>query len=146
MAVINYTKITQFQQYVQIRSLEYYQWRWRFEYLLKNMKPNKIIEQYALYAFMIGILSCHKKGANDWNIAMENASKGGHMEIIKYCETKGADNWRLAMCFASKGGHMNIIKYFETKGGDNWNWVMGNASYGGHMDIIKYCETKGAND
>ena len=33
------------------------------------------------------------KGANDWNLGLNGACKGGHKEIVDYMISKGANDW-----------------------------------------------------
>jgi len=56
---------------------------------------------------------------------------------VKYAESKGANNSNLALRNASKGGYFDIVKYDESKGDNDWNEVLSQASYGGYLDIVK---------
>jgi len=83
------------------------------------------------------------KGADDWNEALYQASRGGHLDIVKYTESKSKDiDWnRVLICGASEGGHLDIVKYAESKGANNWNLALTRASFGGNLDIVKYAES-----
>jgi len=116
---------------------------------LKNLKvinSNKILTDASKGWHLEIVKYAESNGINDWNRALWAVSEGGHLEIIQYAESKGADYWNDALWGASRGGHMEIVKYMESKGTTHWNWALYGAAEGGHMEIVKYAESKGANN
>jgi len=87
-----------------------------------------------------------EKGARDLNLAMSGAAKGGHFDLVKFFIEKGARDLNLAMREAAVGGHFDLVKFFIEKGANNWNWAMSGAARGGHFDLVKFFIEKGARD
>lgn len=82
-----------------------------------------------------------------------NASKNGHLEIIKYLVECGyvlnTNNCKVPMFYASSGGYLEIIKYFDEKNVDlhvNNEYSLNFACMKGHLEIVKFfIEEKGFN-
>ena len=57
------------------------------------------------------------KGANDYNKTMENAAKGGYINIVRLMLNPDPNN--------------------SLKSENNYNRIISNAAKGGHIDIVK---------
>jgi hypothetical protein len=62
-----------------------------------------------------------KKRANDWNMGLYGACRGGHMEIVNLMIKKGANKWNWGFRWACQCGHLEIVKLLIDKGADEWN-------------------------
>jgi hypothetical protein len=60
-------------------------------------------------------------GACDWNLGLEWACEGGHIDIVQFMIEKGATDWELGLRGACLGGHMNLVQFMIDKGATNWN-------------------------
>jgi len=85
------------------------------------------------------------KGANNWNDGLIGASEAGHIDIVKFMIEKGANWWNYGLRYACKGGYLDIVKLMIEKGATSWNHGLKNACYRGHLDIVKLTIKKGAN-
>jgi len=56
-----------------------------------------------------------EKGANDWNMGMDGAACGGHIDIVKLMIEKGADRWSWGMTGADNNGHIDMVEFFIDK-------------------------------
>ena len=72
----------------------------------------------------------------------EQACKHGH--ILSILRSNRKCNWNLGLQVACNGGHMDIVQLMIEKGADNWNWGLQYACQDGHMDIVKLMIGKGA--
>lgn len=62
--------------------------------------------------------------------AMDNASKYGYIDIVKYFHEIGKDCTEWAMDYASSSGHIEVVKYLHEIGKDCSKWAMDWASRG----------------
>jgi len=84
---------------------------------------------------------------NIYNEAMEEAARGGQLEIIKLMIEKGANNFDRVMNSAARKGHMDIVKFMIDKAtAYGFNWAMRIASIEGQMEIVKLMIENGADD
>ena len=63
---------------------------------------------------------------DNWNGALRNACRGGHMDIVKLLIEKGANDWCGAILNASEGDHMDIVNLLIKKAvkTENFEWCI----------------------
>ena len=86
-----------------------------------------------------------KKGANDFNWALEDAAARGHLDIVQLMIEKGASKFNNAMINAAEGGYLDIVKYLIEKAREKNQWLdfdyaMRLAAFRGHLKIVDYLE------
>jgi ankyrin repeat protein len=78
---------------------------------------------------------------------MEEAVRGGHMEIVKLMIEKGANNFDRVMSIAAREGQLDIVKLMISKAtAYGFKWAMRIAAREGHMEIVKLMIENGADD
>jgi ankyrin repeat protein len=88
-----------------------------------------------------------KIGAKEhYNYALYWASRGGHMESIRYILLKGARNLNGGLLGACHNGHIDIADYFIKKGASNLDEAFEEACQNNNTDILDYLIEKGANN
>lgn len=96
-----------------------------------------------------------KRGAdiNDyWNGApLWRASRGGHLEIVKYLVEHGAnvnakDSYNdVALAIASECGHLEVVKYLLANGAIIDGYVLYRTALGGKVEVMKLLIENGAD-
>jgi hypothetical protein len=78
-----------------------------------------------------------RRGAHDYQFAIYNAARGGHLELVKFFADK-TKNYFWAFHAALRYGHISVVEYLinELKVDDDVNGLY-YASIGGHIDLIK---------
>src|SRR6187399_764980 len=71
-------------------------------------------------------------------ISIEEASRDGHLEIVKYLHATGTDCNAYVMILASCRGHLEIVKYLHYINVKCPTDAMNMASTYGHLEVIKY--------
>ena len=87
---------------------------------------------------------CKKWGAIDFDLAMVNAAREGHIGMVKLCKEWGATEFDEAMRWAAKNGHIEIIKLCKEWGATEFNDAMWWAANYGHIEVVKLCKEWGA--
>ena len=98
--------------------------------------------------------TCQDQGADITakdNLALLNAAKHGHLDIVKHLVEEGADlvagNY-ISLVQAAKYGHLEVVKYLHAEGADltaRHNQALTWAAENGHLDIVKYMDAWGIN-
>jgi ankyrin repeat protein len=118
--------------------------------LQKYSDPNECMSYAASRGYHdvvdIVLLMFEKGGQRNigWNLAMCNAARGGHMNIVQLMIEKGANWWNWTLYKAARGGHMDIVQLMIEKGADHCNEAMVAAARCGHIDIVQLMIDKGA--
>ncbi|AGF84863.1 repeat protein [Moumouvirus goulette] len=78
------------------------------------------------------------------------ASKGGHLEVVKYLVENGANihGFSNPLKNASEEGHLEVVKYLVEHQSDMYlyyDYALRSASKEGHLEIVKYLVENGAN-
>jgi hypothetical protein len=60
---------------------------------------------------------------------MTAAAGEGHKDLVQFFMDKGADNWDRAMAEASRGGHRDLVLFFIQKEANNMNCAMQTMSH-----------------
>ena len=81
-------------------------------------------------------------------VPMDLASKGGHLEVVKYLHSigkecsfyyRGETEWITdAMNLASRGGHLEVVKYLHSIGKKCTTKTMELASTSGNVEVVKF--------
>jgi hypothetical protein len=102
--------------------------------------PNEIIDQILYYIDDIRIcIELKRYHPLKTKISMDQASKGGYLELVKYLHGIGKECTTDSMNFASKGGHLEVIKYLRTVVRVEFtSKMMGLAAENGHLEVVKY--------
>ena len=79
---------------------------------------------------------------NVLNAALEVASRGGNVDVVKILLEKGADDIEYAMLNAVYYGNVDLVKYLIEKGAKDFNYYLNMSKGEGHSDIIKFFEEK----
>lgn len=112
---------------------------------------NKMGIEMAMHGHMNGLLLMEKRGADvfaHYNLALQLASEGGHLTIVKYImekRTNDRDLPHIVLRYACKNGHLPIIKYIIEKRLNDIQPVLYFASSNGHLSVVKYSVEQGAN-
>lgn len=124
-------------------------------------KKEKMIKRNVSYIFLdllcktgnidiireiIGELKEHKNWDYFRNSGLQEACKGGHVDIVEYLISEGADDWNKGLEGACEGGYMDIVHMMCSKGATNYNSGLFRACLGGYMNAVKYMLHKGAHD
>lgn len=81
------------------------------------------------------------------NHSLVNASKLGHLDVVKFLIEHGAtDPFNAGLIHAAKAGHLDVVKFLLETDPQDINKALGAAASSGHKDIIDYLIEKGAND
>lgn len=87
---------------------------------------------------------------NNAGMALNEATKYGYLDIVKYLAISGARMDCDDLVQAAKGGHLEIVKYLVSQGIDvndekcNGSSPLGNAAEKGHLEIVKFLAENGA--
>ncbi len=87
-----------------------------------------------------------KKGADDYDWAMQLAARRGHLEIVEILLEKGAGNLNIVMEEAAQEGHIEVVELLCDKGAGEYNYVMTIAAQEGLVEIVKLMLERGADE
>ncbi len=112
-----------------------------------------------------------KKFELNYDIALEEASYGNHLELVEMCLEKfghredgsygaaagghlellltladACTDWNVIMCYAAEGNQMKIIEYCIEKDANDWDHTMCFAARGGYKEIVDFCILRGADN
>ena len=69
---------------------------------------------------------------------MDNAARGGHLDLVKFFFKEGAEDWYRVMGSAAEGGHKEVVEFFIKEDGDwDWDWAIEAALTNGEEDIAE---------
>jgi hypothetical protein len=68
---------------------------------------------------------------------MDEASKRGDLEVVKYLHGIGKECTVWAMNLASRNGHLEVVKYLHSIGKECTTNAMDLASDNGHFEVVK---------
>jgi hypothetical protein len=81
------------------------------------------------------------------NELLEVASKHGSKNVADWLiKERSANDFDMAMAMAARGGHMNIVLDMIERGASDFNRAMAHAASGGHMEIVLDMINRGANN
>ena len=78
-------------------------------------------------------------GVTDFEKAMLEAARSGHIEVVKLCMECGVTDFDQAMFEAARSGHIEIVKLCMEWGAIDFELVMEWAVRVGHIKIVKLC-------
>ena len=70
------------------------------------------------------------------NYSIDESSKNGHLEVVKYLHYIGKNCTTYAMDYASMNGHIEVVKYLHSIGKDFTRYAMNWASETGHLEVV----------
>ena len=71
------------------------------------------------------------------------ASKGGHLDCLKYVHEQGCE-WDADTCeAAARGGHLECLKYAHEQGCEWDADTCHSAAIGGHLGVLEVCARAG---
>jgi hypothetical protein len=86
------------------------------------------------------------QGATDWESGLQGACRGGYGALVHQFIVRGASNWNAAMLEACRGGHAPIVELMVSRGATRWSCGLSAACRGGHQQVALTMITKGGND
>ena len=76
--------------------------------------------------------------------AMEWASENGHLQVVKFLHSIGMPYDSKAIDWASHNGHLQVVKFLNSIGATCTSHAMDWASANGHLDVVKFLHSIGA--
>ena len=77
----------------------------------------------------------------EWREIASVAAVHGHIEIIEYAAKKEALFWPSLVDDAARGGQLELVKLFISKLRAEeryWHWIIGEGARGGHIEVVRY--------
>lgn len=87
--------------------------------------------------------------ANGMKDVLQNAARGGHLDLMEWAQSNGADNYNRAFCKAARGGHTEAMKILRRWGQNvslDLNGAVPKAIRGGHIDALQLLWSWGAQN
>ena len=75
--------------------------------------------------------------------SIDNASREGHLEVVKYLHSIGKECTTNAMDYASSRGHIEVVQYLHSIGKECTTRAIDFAGRNGHLEVVKYLHSIG---